>query len=131
MLRCSSHRRPRADPSACATVQKLDAARRPRPLDLHPRQRRATFDSLVEPQALKREIQPADGRRAAVAGRRVSAVAALLGPTLADLAGETIVQPRVFRAVAEHYGYTRRPRSRPSSASPPTLKPLPDGGSAR
>ena len=33
-------------------------------------------------------------------------VAAILAPGLAELAGETLVQPRVFNRVAEHYGYT-------------------------
>jgi hypothetical protein len=92
--------------SACATVQKLEAAGDVHALLISIRDGdNATFDSLVDRRALKREIQ---ARLVAEAGKdpRVPAgLAAILAPGLAELAGETLVQPQVFRSVAEYYGY--------------------------
>ena len=115
--------------SACATVQKLPAAGDVHALLISIRDDdRATFDALVDRKALKREIQ---GRLMAEAGRqkddRVAAIAALLGPTLADVAGEAIVQPKVFRAVAEHYGYTPATKIPNALVISQALRQLPDG----
>lgn len=92
--------------SACATVQKLDAAGDVHALLISIRDGDSvTFDSLVDRRALKREIQ----QRLVVEASRDSRVpvglAAILAPGLAELAGETLIQPGVFRAVAEYYGY--------------------------
>ena len=35
----------------------------------------------------------------------LAALGALIAPTLADLAGEALIQPNVFRSVAAYYGY--------------------------
>ena len=115
--------------SACATVQKLPAAGDVHALLISIRDNdQATFDSLVDRKALKREIQ---GRLMSEAGRqkdeRVAAIAALLGPTLADVAGEAIVQPKVFRAVAEHYGYTPATKIPNALVISQALRQLPDG----
>ena len=115
--------------SACATVQKLPAAGDVHALLISIRDGdEATFDSLVDRKALKREIQ---GRLMAEANRsgdsRVSAIAALLGPTLADITGDAIVQPRVFKAVAEHYGYTPATKIPSQLAITQALRQLPDG----
>lgn len=115
--------------SACATVQKLPAAGDVHALLISIRDDDVTtFDALVDRKALKREIQ---ARLMAQAGRqqdkRISAVAALLGPTLADVAGEAIVQPKVFRAVAEHYGYTPATKIPNALVISQALRQLPDG----
>jgi hypothetical protein len=94
--------------SACATVQKLDAAGDVHALLISIRDGdSATFDSLVDRRALKREIQQRLVAEAAKDSRVPVGLAAILAPGLAELAGETLVQPAVFRAVAEYYGYRR------------------------
>ena len=115
--------------SACATVQKLPAAGDVHALLISIRDEdEATFDSLVDRKALKREIQ---GRLMAQVGQRkderVSAVAALLAPALADLAGDTIVQPKVFRAVADYYGYKPATKIPNVLVISQALRQLPDG----
>jgi hypothetical protein len=51
----------------------------------------------------------------------------MLAPSLAQFAGDALIQPKVFRQVAEYYGY------KPDTALPNTLaiasslKALPDG----
>lgn len=114
--------------SACATVQKLSAAGDVHALLIAIRDDdRATFDSLVDREALKRELQ---GRLVAEArkdSRIPAALAAVLAPALADMAGDTVIQPRVFRSVAEYYGYkpeTKIPGPLGISAA---LRQLPDG----
>ena len=114
--------------SSCATVQKLDAAGDVHALLIAIRDGdRATFDGLVDRRALKQEIQSrlvAEARRDA----RVPAVlAAVLAPGLAEIAGDTLIQPDVFRAVAESYGYRRdMPIPGPIGIST-KLRPLDDG----
>jgi len=94
--------------SGCATVQKLDAASDVHALMISIRDGdRATFDALVDERALKQELQ---ARMVAEAGRdgRIPAVlAAVLAPGLSEIAGEALIRPEVFRAVAESYGYRR------------------------
>jgi hypothetical protein len=92
--------------SACATVQKLDAASDVHALLISIRDGdQATFDSLVDRRALKREIQDRLVVEASRDSRMPAGLAAILAPGLAELAGETLVQPSVFRAVADYYGY--------------------------
>ena len=115
--------------SACATVQKLPAAGDVHALLISIRDNdEATFDSLVDRQALNREIS---ARLVAQAGRqkddRISAVAALLGPRLAQIAGDAIIQPRVFKAVAEYYGYTPATKIPNALVISQALRQLPDG----
>lgn len=114
--------------SACATVQKLDAAGDVHALLISIRDGdEATFDALVDRPALKREIQ---GRLMAEAGRdsRVPAgLAAVLAPSIAELAGEALIRPDVFRAVAEYYGYRPETKIPGPVAISQRLKSLPDG----
>ncbi len=92
--------------SACATVQKLDAASDVHALLIAIRDGdSATFDSLVDRRALKGEIQNRLVAEASRDSRVPAGLAAILAPGLAELAGETLVQPQVFRSVAEYYGY--------------------------
>ncbi|WP_293900471.1 DUF2939 domain-containing protein [Phenylobacterium sp.] len=113
--------------SACATVQKLPAAGDVHALLISIRDEdRATFDSLVDRKALKHEIQGRLVERASK-DKRLSGVAALLAPSLADLVGESVVQPKVFKAVAEHYGYTPATKIPNILAISQALRQLPDG----
>lgn len=114
--------------AACATVEKLDAASDVHALLIAIRDNdEATFDALVDRPALKREIE---GRLLAEArkdSRVPAALAAVLAPSLAELAGETMVQPAVFRGVAEYYGYDPRTKIPGPVAISTQLRRLPDG----
>ena len=113
--------------TACASVRKLDAANDVHALLIAIRDDdQAAFDAHVDRAALKQEIEArlvAEGRK----DERLGGLAAILAPALADLAGETLVQPSVFRGVAEDYGYTRETKIPGPLATPQALKPLPDG----
>jgi len=114
--------------SACATVQKLDAAGDVHALLVSIRDGdQATFDSLVDRKALKREIQHRLVAEAAKDERVPAGLAAILAPGLAELAGETFVQPNAFRAVAEYYGYRSDMKIPGPIGISTMLKELPDG----
>jgi hypothetical protein len=112
---------------ACATVQKLDAAADVHALLVAIRDDDApTFDALVDRRALKAEIRD---RLVAEAGkdRNLSGLAAILAPGIAELAGEALIRPDVFRGVAAYYGYGRDTKIPPSLYIARMLRPLPDG----
>ena len=94
--------------SACATAQRLDAAGDVHALLVSIRDEdQAAFDAHVDRAALKQEISArlaAEARRPDV-DKGWQALGAILAPALADFAGEALVQPKVFRKVAEGYGY--------------------------
>jgi hypothetical protein len=113
--------------ASCASVQKLDAANDVHSLLVSIRDDDpATFDAYVDRPALKREIE---ARLVTEAGKdkRLSGVAAFLAPTLASMAGDALIQPRVFRAVADHYGYKPTTKVPGPLAISQALRPLPDG----
>lgn len=113
--------------AACATVQKLDAAADVHALLIAIRDNdEAAFDAHVDRRALKHEISD---RLVAEAGKdkRLSGVAAILAPSIAELAGEALIRPDVFRAVADYYGYGRDTRIPPTLYISKALRPLPDG----
>ena len=114
--------------SACATVQKLDAASDVHALLISIRDSdEATFEALVDRPALKQEIQSRLVAEARRDSRVPAALAAVLAPSLAELAGEALIDPDVFRAVAEYYGYRRDMKIPGPLAIASLLKPLPDG----
>ncbi len=114
--------------SACATVQKLDAAGDVHALLISIRDNdRATFDSLVDRRALQREIQGRLMAEASKKDERIAVLAALLGPSVAEVAGNALIQPNVFRAVAEYYGYTPQTRIPGQIGISTALRQLPDG----
>lgn len=114
--------------SACATVQKLDAAGDVHALLVSIRDGDdATFDALVDRPALKREIQSRLVSEASRDERVPAALAAVLAPSIAELAGEALIRPDVFRAVAEYYGYRRDMKIPGPVAISTLLKPLSDG----
>jgi hypothetical protein len=93
--------------SACATAQRYDAASDVHALLISIRDNdQAAFDAHVDRPALKRQIEArltAEGRKAG--GDSLGALSAILAPALAEFAGEALVQPQVFRSVANYYGY--------------------------
>lgn len=114
--------------SACATVQKLDAAGDVHALLISIRDNdRATFESLVDRPALKREIQGRLMDEASKKDSRIAALAALLGPSVADIAGDALIQPGVFKAVADYYGYRPETKIPGRVGISSTLRQLPDG----
>lgn len=114
--------------SACATVQKLEAAGDVHALLVSIRDGdEATFDSLVDRRALKREIQARLVAEASKDSRVPAGLAAILAPSLAELAGETLVQPQVFRSVAEYYGYRADTKIPGPIGISTMLRQMPDG----
>ena len=114
--------------SACATVQKLEAAGDVHALLISIRDGdNATFDSLVDRRALKREIQARLVAEASRDSRVPAGLAAILAPGLAELAGETLVQPQVFRSVAEYYGYSPATKIPGPIGISTMLRQMPDG----
>lgn len=113
--------------ASCASVRKLDAANDVHALLIAIRDNdQAAFDAHVDREALKAEVE----RRLVAEGakdKRLGDLAALLAPSIAELAGETLVQPSVFKSVAEHYGYTPQTKIPGPLAISQALKPLPDG----
>lgn len=93
----------------CASVSRLDAGG-----DVHDflvavrNDDRAAFEAHVDRQALKAQLEArllAETRRANVSSEW-QALAAILAKPAADLAGDALIRPRVFRAAAEYMGYS-------------------------
>jgi len=84
--------------AACASVERLDAASDVHALLIAIRDNdQASFDAHVDRPALKRDLQSKLTRRI---DKRLSGFAALLGPSVVDIAGDALLQPGVFRLVA-------------------------------
>ncbi|MBP7650952.1 MAG: DUF2939 domain-containing protein [Phenylobacterium sp.] len=94
--------------SGCATAQRLDAAGDVHALLVSIRDEdQAAFEAHVDRDALKQEIAArltAEARKPQVE-KGWGALGAILAPALADIAGDALVQPKVFHKVAESYGY--------------------------
>ena len=92
----------------CATAQRFDAASDVHALLVSIRDDDpAAFERHVDRPALKRQIEArmmGEARKAG-AGDGLAALGAILAPTLADVAGDALIRPRVFRSVAAYYGY--------------------------
>jgi hypothetical protein len=113
--------------AACASVQRLDAAGDVHALLISIRDNdQAAFDAHVDRPALKQELQAKLDERIGH-DQRLKGFAALIGPAVVDLAGDALVQPEVFRLVAEHYGYTPKTRIPSPVEIAAVLKTLPDG----
>lgn len=115
--------------SACATAHRLTAANDVHALLVSIRDNdRATFDAHVDRKALQDEIAV----RLAEQGRKSSssslgALSAMLAPSLAQFAGDALIQPKVFRQVAEYYGYKAGAPLPNTLVIAGSLKALPDG----
>ncbi|HEY9219265.1 MAG TPA: DUF2939 domain-containing protein [Phenylobacterium sp.] len=94
--------------SSCATVQRYDAAADVHALLISIRDNdREAFERHVDRTALKRQIEGrlVDETRKSGAPTVLQGLGIALAQPLSALAGEVLVQPRVFRGVAEYYGY--------------------------
>jgi hypothetical protein len=116
--------------AACATTQRITAASDVHALLIAIRDDdHAAFDAHVDKPALEHELEAKILER--TQGADVSdtgkALGALLARSVSQLAGDVLVRPKVFRAVAEYFGY------RPDTPIPgqfeiaATLRTLPDG----
>lgn len=114
--------------AACATVQRLPAAGDVHALLIAIRDNdQAKFDSLVDRRALDRQIGSILVEKVAAKDSKYGALASLLAPSLAKQAGDMFIQPEVFHAVAEHYGYTSATKIPNIIYIAQALRPLPDG----
>ena len=117
--------------SACAGgAQRLDAAGDVHTLLTAIRDGdQATFDRHVDRPALRAQIEARIAAEAARAGGsdEMRAIGALLGPAIAKAASEQLVQPQVFRGVAEYYGYDPAQPLPGRVAIAGSLKALEDG----
>jgi hypothetical protein len=112
--------------SACATAQKLGAASDVHALLISIRDNDAiAFDTHIDHEALKAELQSRLGD--ALKTNKARDLAALLGPSVIDLADQALVRPKTFRMVAEHYGYRADTQIPGPIAISQALKTLPDG----
>lgn len=116
--------------SACATASRLDAAGDVHDLLVAIRDDdRTTFNNHVDRRALKASIESRLIRETQKANLddRLKMLGAVLAPTVADLAGDALIQPKVFRGVAGYYGYTPDRPIPGRLAIGAALKALPDG----
>jgi hypothetical protein len=116
--------------AGCVTTRQLSAAPDVHALLLAIRDNdRAAFDAHVDRTALEAEMQAVMVQRSRDAGLSGSAASlgVLLSGPLSHAAGDLLIRPEVFRAIAEYYGY------RPDSPIPGSLSiavaltSLPDG----
>jgi hypothetical protein len=116
--------------AGCATTERLSAANDVHALMIAIRDDdRPAFDAHVDRRALEAQIQAKIVERAAAANSPATfkGLGILMSGPLARAAGGVLIQPEVFRAVADYYGY------RPSTPIPGTfaiataLRSLPDG----
>jgi Protein of unknown function (DUF2939) len=111
--------------AACATAQHLGAASDVHALLVSIRDdNQQAFDAHVDRPALKRQIQSLIEQKAS---KRYGGLASILAPGIADFAGDTLVQPEVFRQVARQYGYGNDTRIPNPLVIAQALKSLPDG----
>lgn len=111
--------------AACASLQRLGAANDVHAFLVSIRDNdQAAFDAHVDRPALQASIQTMIEQKGA---KRYGGLAALLAPGLAQFAGDTLVQPGVFKQVARQYGYGDDARIPNPLVIAKALKPLPDG----
>ena len=114
--------------AACATGERISAASDVHTLLVAIRDDdKPAFDAHVDRRALEAQIQARIVERTTGSGDTVRGLGVILSGPLARAAGGLLIQPEVFRAVADYYGY------RPGAPIPGTfaiaaiLRPLPDG----
>jgi len=115
--------------AGCLTVERVDAAADVRALLIAIRDDDgAAFDARVDRPALQRQLEQRLVAAAQGPNRDdpVRALGAMFAGPLAALAVEALVQPAVFRAVAEYYGYGPDTPIPPQLAIAQDLKPLPE-----
>lgn len=116
--------------AACATVQRYDAAQDVHALLVAIRDNdRAAFDRHVDRRALKRQLEARliDEAQESGAPRLLQGLGITLAEPVSALAGDLLIQPRVFRWVAEYYGYRRTDPLPGPVAISPVLRPIGGG----
>jgi hypothetical protein len=95
--------------SACASVNRLDAAGDVHALLIAIRDDdQQAFDARVDKDALKRQLEShlIGKAREAKGNDSLKLLGAYLAGPIADMAGDALLRPRVFRSAATYYGYT-------------------------
>ena len=116
--------------AACATTQRITAANDVHALLVAIRDDdSAAFDARIDKPALEQQLEARilQQTQANHANDTVRALGAMFAHPMAQLAGETLLHPTVFRAVAEYYGYkpgTPLPNQLEIAGA---LRALPDG----
>ena len=116
--------------AGCATTRQLSAAGDVHALLISIRDDdQAAFDAHVDRKALEAQLQARLIDRAAHAdvADGWKGLGVLLSGPLAHAAGDLLIQPGVFRAVAQYYGYRPDTPIPNSLALATTLRALPDG----
>jgi hypothetical protein len=117
--------------AACATTQRLAAASDVHALLVSIRDNDAdTFEAHVDRRALERQLQTRlEGQAERIGGGNSdwSAVTSLLAGPLSRVAGDALIRPEVFRAVAESYGYGPQKPIPNAFQVASILRSLPDG----
>jgi hypothetical protein len=116
--------------AACSTVHRLTAANDVHALLVSIRDNdQATFDAHVDRDALKKEIEArlADQTQKSKKAESWGASVAPRAPAIAKYAGDSLIQPKMFRQVADFYGYKASSPVPNTLAIAGALKPLPDG----
>ena len=114
--------------AACATTQRITAANDVHALLVAIRDDdHDAFDAHIDRAALEHELEARILERTEGASDAARALGAMLAHPMAQLAGDALLRPSVFRSVAEYYGY------KPGTPIPNqleiagALRALPDG----
>jgi hypothetical protein len=114
--------------SACASTERYEAASDVHALLIAVRDDdQRAFDAHVDRRALEAQIQARIVQDAAGRSRTVKGLGLLFSGPLARAAGGLLIQPEVFRAVADYYGYKPGAPIPGTFAIAQALRPLPDG----
>lgn len=116
--------------SGCATAQRFDAANDVHALLVSIRDNDPeAFEAHVDRAALERQIEARISQEATKRSGKEdwAAAVALLAPTIASLAGDALIQPKVFLKVAEYYGYKASTPVPASAAIAGSLRTLDTG----
>ncbi len=116
--------------AACATTQRIEAAGDVHALLVSIRDDdKPAFDARVDKPALERELEARILERTERPDMSdaTRTLGALFAKPLARIAGDALLQPQVFRAVAEYYGYSPQTPIPNELEIAAALRALPDG----
>ena len=114
--------------AACATGERISAAGDVHALLVAIRDDdKPAFDAHVDRRALEAQMQARIVERTARSGDTVKGLGMILSGPLSRAAGGLLIQPEVFRAVADYYGYRPGTPIPGTFAIASTLRPLPNG----
>ncbi|HEY3800270.1 MAG TPA: DUF2939 domain-containing protein [Caulobacteraceae bacterium] len=114
--------------AACATAQRIGAAGDVHALLISIRDDdSAGFDAHIDRPALEQQLEARILQKTQGQNDNVAAFGAALAGPLSRLAGQALLQPQVFRAVAEYYGYSPDMPIPDQLVIAGALRALPDG----